>query len=192
MLGFTKNKVSRKEQQILLNLAKQSIEYGLKNNAKLKIDLQQYPKSLQEPRACFVTLNKHKQLRGCIGALIARSPLVVEVVDSAYAAAFLDHRFSKVTADEFKDLEFHISILTAPQLMQFSSEEDLIFKLRPGKDGLILKAEGRSGTFLPSVWEQLPDPSDFLQHLKNKAGLPSNYWSKQVEVLRYETDSFGD
>lgn len=182
------------EQKILLQIARDSINYGLEHKAKLIVPLAQYAQHLVRPQACFVTLNKNQQLRGCIGTLVARSPLLQEVADSAYAAAFLDSRFSQVTQEEVPYLKIHISILTIPTAMNFKSEQDLLLQLKPGIgiDGLILKVGNLSSTFLPSVWEQLPNPKDFLNHLKNKAGLPQQYWSNQVEIFKYKTEMFGE
>jgi AmmeMemoRadiSam system protein A len=180
------------EQQILLNLARGSINYGLLHKDRIKVELEKYPPHLTKLASCFVTLQKNQQLRGCIGTLIPRSPLVQEVVDSAWSAAFLDHRFPKVTKEEEPYLKIDISILTTPLAIYFNSEQDLLSQLRPGIDGLIFRSGGSSGTFLPSVWEQLPNPKDFLNHLKNKAGLHQDYWSNQIEIFRYETEMFGE
>lgn len=178
---------------ILIDLARQSINYALSNNLnKLTISLKKYSQTLQQQQACFVTLEKHKQLRGCIGTLTARNSLVQEVVDSAFAAAFADHRFPKVSLTEMPDLKIHISVLTTPELMNFSSEADLLSQIKPGIDGLILRVGNLSGTFLPSVWEQIPNRQDFLKHLKNKAGLAIDYWSNKVEMFRYTTEMFGE
>lgn len=185
--------INDQDRKTLIKLAKESINYALLNNlAKLGISIKQYSAELQQTKACFVTLEKHKQLRGCIGTLTARSPLVQEVVDSAYSAAFLDHRFPKVTLAEIPDLNIHISVLTKPEAITFTSEKDLLSQIKPNIDGLILRVGNLTGTFLPSVWEQIPNPQEFLQHLKNKAGLATNYWSDQVEVFRYATEMFGE
>ena len=187
------NNTNNQDRQTLIKLARESINYSLLNNLnKLQITIKQYSAELQKIKACFVTLEKHNQLRGCIGTLTARSPLVQEVVDSAYSAAFLDHRFPKVTLSEIQDLSIHISVLTTPEAMNFTSEEDLLSQIKPNIDGLILKVGNLTGTFLPSVWEQIPNPRDFLQHLKNKAGLAANYWSDKIEVFRYTTEMFGE
>jgi hypothetical protein len=140
--------------------------------------------------AAFVTLKENGELRGCIGSLAASRPLDQDIAMNAFAAAFSDPRFNPVTADEVDELEISISVLTTPELMIFRSEEDLVSQLRPGIDGLIL-TEGRNrGTFLPSVWENYPERESFLNHLKMKAGLASNYWSGTLKVERYETVSW--
>ncbi|MBL1265875.1 AmmeMemoRadiSam system protein A [Candidatus Methylomicrobium oryzae] len=177
--------------QILLDLAKRSIRHGLETDRPLKIDTTAFPPELLELRATFVTLHKHRQLRGCIGMLKAVRPLAEDIAENAFAAAFRDYRFPPLSADEFEQLEIHLSILTPPEPIAFKSEEDLLAQLRPGEDGLILEEGGRRGTFLPSVWENLPDPKRFLRHLKQKAGLPADYWSENLRFYRYRTESVG-
>ena len=185
--------INSQDQKILIELARQAINYGFSHSQNtLPIILEQYSKTLQQQLACFVTLQKNHQLRGCIGTLTARSPLVQEVVTSAFSAAFLDQRFTKVIPAELPNLKIDISVLTTPKPMKFTSEQDLLTQLQPGIDGLILRVGNNTGTFLPSVWEQLPEPKQFLQHLKNKAGLPMDYWSNKIEISRYETEMFGE
>lgn len=181
--------MNNQEKQILLNLAYDAITYGLKNHKPMPIDTSKYPESLQKQGACFVTLQINKQLRGCIGSLEAHQPLVKDIVHNAYAAAFSDPRFPPLTENEFPNLDIHISILNKPEPIHFTSEQDLINQLRPGIDGLILADKGRRGTFLPSVWESLPDPALFFAHLKLKAGLPHDYWSNTLTVQRYTVES---
>jgi AmmeMemoRadiSam system protein A len=179
------------EEHILLHqVALEAVKYGLEKGGYLPIDTARYPRPLRELGASFVTLNKGGELRGCIGSLEAHRPLVEDVAHNAYAAAFSDPRFPPLAAQELPELEFHISILTPAEPMSFSSEEDLLAQIRPGIDGLILEDAGRRGTFLPSVWESLPDARSFLQHLKLKAGLPADYWSPTLKVSRYTTESF--
>ena len=180
--------LNKEQQQQLLTLAKKSIQQGLQTGQPLKINPADFPPELTEQRATFVTLQKHHQLRGCVGMLEATRPLVADVVDNAFAAAFRDSRFSPLDADELDELEIHLSILTPAEPVSFNSEQDLLNQLQPGVDGLILKEGRRRATFLPSVWEQLPQPAQFLNHLKQKAGLPSNYWSKNIEIFRYRTE----
>jgi AmmeMemoRadiSam system protein A len=176
------------QKTLLLDMAKKSISYGLQHGKPLPIDIRQYEKPLQCIRAVFVTLEKQKQLRGCIGTLQAHEPLIEAIVHYAFEAAFHDPRFSPVTIDEVEVLDIHLSILTPPVKMSFTSEEDLLRQLRPHVDGLILTEKYYSGTFLPSVWSQLPDPKAFLNHLKMKAGLPEHYWSKTIQIQRYTAE----
>jgi len=176
------------ERETLLATSKKSIANGLISRQEPALEINIFPKNLIVPGASFVTLYLHKRLRGCIGSLLARQPLIVDVANNAYNAAFRDPRFKPVTVDEYTDLELEISILTKPQHIYFKSEQDLISKLRPGIDGLILSDQGHRGTFLPSVWEQLPDPQEFLKHLKLKAGLPTDYWSDTITIENYTTE----
>lgn len=179
------------EEHILLReLVLEAIKYGLEQENHLPVDTSRYPKSLQQPGASFVTLNKDGQLRGCIGSLEAYQPLVNDVAYNAYAAAFNDPRFPPVSEDELDQLEFHISVLTPAVPMEFESEQDLLEQIRPGIDGLVLEDGVHRGTFLPAVWESLPDKINFLRHLKQKAGLPPDYWSDTIRVSRYTTESF--
>ena len=173
----------------LLDLARASIQYGLEHGNPIAVTLGNYPAHLQEQRACFVTLQIDHQLRGCIGSLEAHRPLVEDVADNAYAAAFRDPRFAPVSEMEYPQLQYHISVLNPPEPMSFASEPDLLKQIRPGIDGLVLSDRGYRGTFLPSVWESLPTAQEFLAHLKQKAGLPSDYWSDTLRVDRYTVEN---
>lgn len=178
------------QKQILLQLARDSISNGLKRGKPLSVQVDDYEADLQQARACFVTLHKDGQLRGCIGNLEALRPLVKDVSENAYAAAFRDPRFNPLSDNEFNQLSISISILTPTTDMSFDSEQDLIKQIKPHVDGLILQEGPRRGTFLPTVWEQLPEPKQFLQHLKLKAGLTTDYWSDTIRISRYQTESF--
>ncbi len=177
------------QQQRLLEIARASIQEGLERGQPLKVETDA-DTPLASPGACFVTLKLDGQLRGCIGSLEAYRPLITDVAENAYAAAFQDPRFSPLTKPELDRLELSLSILTPAESMTFNSQEDLLTQLRPGIDGLIIQEGNRRGTFLPSVWESLPEASGFLSHLKLKAGLPEDYWSDSVQVWRYATESF--
>ena len=182
--------LNEKQKQLLLKVARDSIKHGIDTGEEMHINIADYDAALRDKHATFVTLHKHEQLRGCIGILEALRPLVEDVSHNAFAAAFSDTRFSPVTADEFEELDIHISILDEPENISFSSEENLISQIRPGIDGLILQDGYNKGTFLPSVWESLPDRRDFLMHLKQKAGLPKNHWSSSVTIQRYTVEEF--
>ena len=186
----SENGLCEEERLLLHKVARASIEHGLETGRPLAVDVERYPPPLRERRATFVTLNEHGELRGCIGTLEAIRPLVEDVAHNAFAAAFSDPRFPPVSASELDDIEIHISVLSPATPMQFDSEEDLVHQLRPGVDGLVLEDGYHRGTFLPAVWESLPEPHAFLQHLKLKAGLPANYWSDTIRVSRYTTESF--
>ena len=180
--------LSTKDQQQLIQIAKDSIAYGIKHGLALPVNSQDYAPELQVQRATFVTLEIQQQLRGCIGMLEAVRPLVIDIAENAFAAAFRDPRFPPVSIKEYSQLEIHLSILSPAEAMSFYSEEDLIRQLRPGIDGLIMQEGQRRGTFLPSVWESLTDPEVFLQHLKQKSGLARDYWSDSLKVSRYECE----
>ena len=143
---------------------------------------------LKEERATFVTLTINGNLRGCIGMLEACRPLAEDVAENAVSAAFHDPRFSPLSVDEFENLEIHISVLSPPEEITFSSEADLLNQIRPGVDGLILQEGFQKGTFLPSVWDELPETEFFFEHLKLKAGLSAGYWSDTLRVFRYTTE----
>ncbi len=176
----------------LLGVARQSIALGLNEGHPLGVDPADYAPELREPRAAFVTLLEFGQLRGCIGHLEAMQPLVKDVAENAFAAAYRDPRFPPVTSRELDRLHIEISVLTPAIPLTFASEQELLAQIEPGLDGLILEEDFARGTFLPSVWSSLPDPVDFMRHLKRKAGLPEDYWSNRLRVSRYRTESFGE
>lgn len=175
----------------LLKIAALSIQQGLNSGHSLQPELEQYDDSLKSPGASFVTLEIDGQLRGCIGMLEPIRPLAEDVAENAYAAAFRDPRFAPLSMSEYPKLELHISVLGPATEMAFDSEAQLLQQLVPFEDGLILQAGQNRGTFLPSVWESLPQAEIFLSHLKQKAGLAANYWSNEIRVWRYHTQSFG-
>lgn len=180
--------MTSEEKLILLNIADDAIHYGLEKNSLLQIKLEDYPEKLRELGASFITLKINKNLRGCIGTIKAYQPLVQDVASNAYAAAFCDPRFWPLTKEEYPKITKQISVLSKPENIFFSSEKDLLSQIRPGIDGLILSDCGCCGTFLPAVWESLPTPELFLSHLKLKAGLPEDYWSKTIKVEKYTTE----
>ena len=184
--------LTNEQQQMLLKIAKDSIAHGLKNGKALTVNTKDYSAELQEIRATFVTLEISGALRGCIGMLEAFQPLVVDIAKNAFLAAFRDPRFPPVSVAEYPKLEIHLSILSPSEPMIFSSEDDLICQLRPHEDGLIMQEEGLRGTFLPSVWDSLPEPRQFLEHLKLKTGLPKNYWSDTLKIRRYHCEIISD
>jgi len=141
---------------------------------------------LAEPGACFVTLTQRGQLRGCIGSLEAWRPLDEDVRDNARAAAFRDPRCAPLSEHELADTRVEVSLLAVPTELTFEDEADAIRQLQPGIDGMIFECHGRRGTFLPQVWDSLPEPHAFFAHLKLKAGLPPDYWSPDVRLFRYK------
>ena len=182
--------LTQDDQQTCLNVASQSIKHGLEEGKALQVSTFDYSADLQQHLASFVTLHKNAELRGCIGSLEAHQPLINDIAEHAYAAAFQDPRFPQLQNNEFEQLEIEISVLSKPELMTFESEEDLLQQIRPEIDGLIIEHGYHRGTFLPSVWEQLSDKKEFLNHLKMKAGLSIDWWDSAVKISRYETFSF--
>ena len=158
--------------QYLLSTARDSIRHGLQHKKSLHVNAADYPEVLRASRATFVTLKLLQQLRGCIGTTAAVAPLIRSVADNAYAAAFRDPRFPTLTQDEYDLIHVSISILTSATPVQFANDSDLLKQLRPQEDGLIIELGARRATFLPSVWETLSRPEDFLRQLKLKAGIP--------------------
>jgi AmmeMemoRadiSam system protein A len=146
--------------------------------------------SLGEPGATFVTLTQTGQLRGCIGSLEAWRTLDTDVRANARAAAFRDPRFNPLSRDELPHTRVEVSLLTPSVSLNFSDEADAIRQLRPNVDGMIFECHGRRGTFLPQVWESLPEPHEFFAHLKQKAGFAANFWSPDVKLYRYEVQKW--
>ena len=176
----------------LLDVARQSIAHGLTHGTSRPVDVQAFPAALQEKGATFVTLHLHRQLRGCIGTLEARRPLIEDVNENAYAAAFRDPRFPPLSPGEFPAISIDISVLTPPQPLPATDENTLLAQLVPGRDGLILQTPQHRATFLPSVWHSLPERREFLAQLKRKAGLPPDYWSPEMHFFRYRTISVSE
>lgn len=177
--------------RILLDLARASIRHGLDRGGPIGVDLASMPRELRAPRATFVTLERGGRLRGCMGRLKASRPLVVDIAGNAFSAAFLDDRFPPVAAFEVDALELHLSLLSLPEPIVFASEADLAAQLVPGRDGVILEAGPYRGTFLPSVWESIHDPEEFLRCLKAKARLPSHGVADALKAFRYTAESIG-
>jgi AmmeMemoRadiSam system protein A len=180
------------ERNILLNTAASSIHFGFVERRPLEVDLLKHPPRLQEFRNTFVTLYVRGEFQGCIGSMRAHTPLVQDVAKNAFSAAFQDRRGAPMSPTDLPDLKISISILSAPEPIQFLDEAELISRVRPGIDGLIVEEQGRHGTLLPSVWENIPDPGDFVRHVKLKAGLPSSYWSSSIRYMRYRTEYFSN
>jgi len=189
-MSSTERRFSDAQRRVLLAIARDSIEHGLHEGEPLRLHPEDFDPLLAAPGAAFVTLQRGGSLRGCIGSLEAYRPLVTDVAENAFAAAFRDPRFPPLSPAELDDLDIQVSVLSPPEPLEFDSEADLLAKIRPGTDGLIIEDLGHRGTFLPSVWESLPEPELFWRHLKQKAGLPPDHWSPTLRVYRYTTESF--
>lgn len=187
----TIHSLDESERRILLTLARQSIEQAVGKKPRPILGLEQYSAKLRQDGASFVTLTKQGSLRGCIGALEAYQPLVQDVCEHAAAAALEDYRFQPVALAEVSALEIEISVLTQPLPLPYHRPEELLTLLKPGVDGVILRDGYRRATFLPQVWEQIPDIETFLSHLCQKMGQSSQTWkTKKLEVLTYRVEEF--
>jgi len=175
----------------LLDLARRSISAGLSEARHVPYAAEHLPPALDIRRASFVTLRIDGVLRGCCGSIEVRYPLAQDVWRNAWASAFADPRFPALTADEFAQCDIHISVLSELEPLIVADERELLRTVRAGIDGLVLSADGERVTFLPSVWEQLPEPEQFLRHLKLKAGWPAEAWPANLRVWRYTTEEFG-
>ena len=176
----------------LLAIARASIESALPNGQLAPYARAALDPGLMRRASSFVTLRNDGELRGCCGSVDAPRPLAEDVWRNAWASAFSDYRFPRLTPAEWPRIDVHISVLSSPQPMVVRDEADLLAQLRPLVDGLILELGSARATFLPAVWEQLPDAESFVRHLKVKAGWHADYWSPQIRVLRYTTESFGE
>ncbi len=183
--------LSPEEREYLLNLARDSITYAAKDQDLPAVDLEAVSPNLRRDGASFVTLNKYGRLRGCIGSLEARRPLVIDVQRNAVDAALRDPRFPPVRPDEVDDLSIEISVLGLPEPVDYDDAESLFDKLRPGVDGVVIERGWHRATFLPQVWEKLPDERQFLERLCLKAGLrPDAYRDGDLVVLTYQVEKF--
>lgn len=184
-------KLTDEEKQVLLRLAREALQQGVASHRLPAIKLDDLTPALRADGASFVTLTIAGQLRGCIGALEPYQPLAQDVCEHAVAAALEDPRFPPVVPAEIDRIEIEISRLTLPNDLEYSDPEDLIKRLRPGIDGVILRDGFRRATFLPQVWEKIPDKAEFMDNLCYKMGEAPDTWRrKHLEVLTYEVEEF--
>ena len=181
-------------QRFLLELARSAIEKELTGSTSLAVSLEDAPPALRADGASFVTLHQRSgALRGCIGSLVARRSLIEDVQANAKAAAFQDPRFPPLQEEELDDVVIEVSVLSAPAPLAYDGPEELIEKLRPNVDGVVLERGWHRATFLPQVWEQLPEPEKFLAHLCHKAGLPPDAWrNREVKISIYQVEKFSE
>ena len=179
------------ERQTLLTLARETITQTVNGQEPPSVDVNTVSESLRRDGASFVTLTKSGTLRGCIGSLEPRRPLVIDVRENAIGAAFHDPRFPPVGQEELDVLRVEVSVLSSPQPLTYDGPDDLIAKLRPGVDGLVIERGWNRATFLPQVWEKLPNPHQFLEHLCLKAYLPADaYRQPDLDVYTYQVEKF--
>jgi hypothetical protein len=185
------DRLTSEEKLILLRLARTTLERGVRGEELPPVDLKGVTPHLKEPGASFITLTIAGELRGCIGALEAYQPLVQDVREHALAAALEDPRFPPVRPEELDQIEIEISRLTPPQNLEYQDAADLVRQLRPNVDGVILRDGPRRATFLPQVWEKIPDKAEFLDALCAKMGAARDTWRhKHLEVLTYQVEEF--
>jgi uncharacterized protein len=175
---------------VLLQIAKTVIlsQFDKSYSLDREMLLKKYP-FLDEKGAAFVTLKYDNELRGCIGSIISHRKLLDDIIYNAKAAAFSDPRFRPLESSEFEHLNLEVSVLTNPEVLEYVNYDDLVQKVRPNIDGLILKYGNNQGTFLPQVWEQLPNAKFFLEHLSYKAGLEPSVYDRHPEIYRYRVDA---
>ncbi|MCL4178990.1 MAG: AmmeMemoRadiSam system protein A [Verrucomicrobia bacterium] len=175
----------------LLRLARATIEAAVHRQPVSAPDVERLDAPLRERRACFVTLEKHSNLRGCIGQLTPHQPLFAGVMDAARQAAMSDPRFDRVQPDELDDIIIEISVLSRLTPLVFRSAAELLDQLEPFRHGVVLQFEDRTSTFLPQVWDQIPDKADFLDRLARKGGWETSTWrDTRTRVSVYEVESF--
>ncbi len=185
------DQLTDEEHKILLQLAREALSQGVRGQILRPLDQGGLPPRLLQPEATFVTLTKKGELRGCIGSLEASRPLAEDVRVHAVAAALEDYRFPSVHPDEISYILIEISRLTTPQLIDSRDERDLLSHIHPGLDGVILKRGVRRATFLPQVWEKVPEVEEFFGMLCRKMGAPVDCWRhKDVQVFTYQVEKF--
>ncbi|MDJ0748486.1 MAG: AmmeMemoRadiSam system protein A [Woeseiaceae bacterium] len=174
----------------LLRLARGSIEHGLAHNEPLPIRFEGMPDVMTDPAATFTTLRLNGKLRGCVGNLESERPLARDVAHTAFRAAFRDPRFEPVVQHELSAILVEVAVLSPMEPFAVRGEAELLARLEPGEDGLVIGFGAKRATFLPKVWEQLPKPAAFLAALKMKCGLEKDFWSQQLEFHRYKTTTY--
>jgi AmmeMemoRadiSam system protein A len=183
--------LTERERRDLLDLARRAIAATVEGRAAPVVAGNELTAGLRGSRACFVTLWRGDELRGCIGQLLAREPLWEAVVNNASRAAVKDHRFTPVAADELGALRAEISVLTEAVPVEFGTPEELLERLRPGIDGVVLRIGTSVSTFLPQVWQDLRDKQEFMDHLSRKGGHASSAWRQAgVVVSVYQVEHF--
>jgi len=186
-----KDNLTLEEQKIMLRMAREAIEYRVRGEKLPPIQTTSLTPNLSEQGATFVTLTIGGQLRGCIGTLEAYQPLADDVREHAIAAAFEDPRFPPLSEDELSRIQIEVSRLTRPIPLEYKDADDLLSKLRPSVDGVLIKDGLRRATFLPQVWEKIPDPSEFMDNLCYKMGAAHHHWrNKHLDVFTYQVEEF--
>lgn len=173
----------------LLEAARHSLEQSVLTGAPAPFPQATYPQETVIWRSSFVTLTIGERLRGCCGRLEAERPLIEDVWHNAHAAGFTDPRFDPLVAQELRDLEIEISVLTPLERINVHSTDELLAALTPGQHGLVLGSGGERVTFIPHVWTSMPDAATFVRELRRKAGWPDEGWQPALEAWRFEAES---
>jgi AmmeMemoRadiSam system protein A len=185
--------LSSDDRAFLLRLARESVCASAARDPLPNPNLESLSAKFRTPGACFVTLHKGGQLRGCTGVLVARAPLALEVIHSAAQTALYDPRFDAVVPHEVPEIAIEISVLTPPAILAYKDSEELVKLVRPGIDGVTLSIGGNRATFLPQVWERVPEPREFLSMLCEKMGLPRRTWQvRLLDVEIYQVEEFAE
>lgn len=186
-----KEPLTAEEQRILLRLAREALEHGVRGMPPPALEPAALTPRLRAPGAAFVTLTIQGELRGCVGSLAAQQPLAEDVRAHAVDASIEDPRFPPVLPAELERIEIEVSCLSTPEKLEYTDAGDLLGRLRPGVDGVLLQDGFRRATYLPQVWEKIPEEAAFLDSLCQKMGLPPDSWRKKhLEVLVYQVQSF--
>ena len=185
--------LTSKNKKYLLNQSRKALEYYFQTGKRIVTKEATIPLELLEKRATFVTLTKNGELRGCIGKIIPVQALYKDVIENTYSAALDDYRFSEVSKEELSKIQIEISILDIPKKIDYKNAEDLLNILLKNKFGVLITFQGKSATFLPQVWDELNNASEFLNHLCAKAGLSEEIWkNEKIEVQVYNVEKFSE
>lgn len=176
----------------LREIAKISLEKAVKYKKRYSPSRASFPEVIFDKGATFVTLHKNGELRGCIGSILPSMSVAQNVSDNAYAAAMEDSRFSPVKEDELSELTYSIALLSGFEKIEYADEQDVLKKIRQGRDGIVIRDGNRQGVFLPSVWKEIADKTEFFKKLKIKAGMNPNYWNNRINVYRFRTVEITD
>ncbi len=169
----------------ILKIAKEAVNEAVLKKDYYKPTRKEYDNNLFNRGAAFVTLYQNGKLRGCVGSLLANQAIAFDVAQNAYSAALEDNRFSPLAKEDLKEITLSVSLLTGFERIKYKDEQDLLSRLNPGVDGIVIRDGNRQGVFLPAVWKELPDRADFLNNLKVKAGMSPSFWSDNIKVYRF-------
>lgn len=182
--------LSKEDQRTLLEMAREHIQMYLATQRNIRIEESRFSKPLQQITGNYVRLILDNKTRGAVGNLPGRQPLVADINQNAYDAAFEDPRFPPVTREEIRQIIIEITVLTHPQIIVVDNEQQLLDSIHPGEEGLLLSEGVHQSHLMPSDWRRFPDPATFVGELKRKAGLPQDYWSDTLHISRFDTISF--